>query len=107
LRVLDEGYSNLSTLRILDEGYSNLSTLRVLDEGYSNLSTLRVLDEGYSNLSTLRVLDEGYSRNAKCALNLISTFLLKLCLFNISTRNEDMLKKLNEAEYYIYGSIYL
>ena len=29
-----------------------------------------------SNLSILSVPDEGYSRNASCALNLISTFLL-------------------------------
>ena len=35
-----------------------------------NLSTLSVPDEGYY------VPDEGYSRNASCALNLISTFLL-------------------------------
>jgi len=31
-----------------------------------------------SNLSILSVPDEGYSRNASCALNLISTFLLQL-----------------------------
>jgi len=30
-----------------------------------------------SNLSILRVPDEGYSRHVSCALNLISTFLLK------------------------------
>jgi hypothetical protein len=30
-----------------------------------------------SNLSILSVPDEGYSRNACCALNLISTFLLR------------------------------
>jgi hypothetical protein len=29
-----------------------------------------------SNLSALGVHDKGYSRNASCALNLISTFLL-------------------------------
>ena len=30
-----------------------------------------------SNLSILNVPDEGYSRNASCALNVISTFLLR------------------------------
>jgi len=46
-----------------------MSILSVPDEGYSR----NVPDEGYSR----NVPDEGYSRNASCALNLISTFLLK------------------------------
>ena len=36
-----------------------------------------------SNLSILSVPDEGYSRNALCALNLKSMFLLYLCSSHI------------------------
>jgi len=36
--------------------------------------------------STLSVHDEGYSRNASCALNLISTFLLKVKSHAFSVR---------------------
>ena len=32
--------------------------------------------KNFTNILALRVPDEGYSRNASCALNLISTFLL-------------------------------
>jgi hypothetical protein len=67
--VPDEGYY------VPDEGYY------VPDEGYY------VPDEGYY------VHDEGYSRNALCALNLISTFLLYInfgsvyiVLFQIASR---------------------
>ena len=48
---------------------SNFSTFSVPDEGYSR----NVPDEGYYS----NVPDEGYSKNASCALNLISTFLLQ------------------------------
>ena len=67
-------FSKVSTLSVLNEGYSLSGlnegfSLSVLNEGYS----LSVLNEGYS----LSVLNEGYSRNALCALNSVSTFLLK------------------------------
>jgi len=35
----------------------------------------------FSNILALSVPDEGYSRNAWCALNLISTFLLNYLAF--------------------------
>ena len=31
----------------------------------------------FSNILTISVPDEGYSRNTSCAINLLSTFLLK------------------------------
>ena len=59
--VPDEGYYN----NVPDEGYYS----NVPDEGYYS----NVPDEDYYS----NVPDEDYSRNALCALNLISTFLLK------------------------------
>ena len=82
----------LLAIRLLQKPYSSprhrwsYSILAILFRSFGVLAPKNVKIIWISNILALTVPDEGYSRNASCALNLISTFLL-LFLNNVITNN--------------------